>query len=192
MNDTMPMNMTEAKARLEEKMIEVLQILEIKTGKPMPLLEIHLKSLGMRLGVARREGEKLSIQINSDLITEKHWNRQLNEVLPHEVCHHVAPIIYNRWQHGPDKNQGWSHGRAWKQCMVMVGLPPERCAEVDEETLNTISKRVVSRKYVYKCGCSTVHNLTKIKHNRVQLGKYNRLHCRNCKVTLVYVGEKIG
>jgi predicted SprT family Zn-dependent metalloprotease len=192
MNDTMPKNMTEAKARLEEKMIEVLQILETKTGKPMPLPEIHLKSLGLRFGVARRDGTKLTISINSDLITEKHWSTQLNDTLPHEVCHHVAPLVYNRWQHGPDKNQGWSHGRAWQHCMTLIGLTPNLCGDIDSETRQTIAKRVVVKKYGYKCGCEKLHFLTKIKHNRFMLGKYNRLHCRRCKVTLVYVGEKIG
>lgn len=188
-NVTVPKTLNEAKTILENKMVEVLAILEAKARKPMPFPTIEFKRLGLRRGFASQLGCR--IVINSDTITEKFWDHTLNVTLPHEVCHHVAPLIYNPYVHGSDKNAGWSHGRAWQQCMVWIGLPPDRCVEANLEEHQTLAIRKVARKYAYKCGCKT-HYLTAIKHNRFQAGQYNRLHCLKCKVTLTYLGEKIG
>jgi predicted SprT family Zn-dependent metalloprotease len=189
MNDTVPKTLAEAKTLLENKMVEVLAILEAKTSKPMSLYPIVLKPLGKRGGIARRDPlEGNIILINSDMVNDKWWETTVNETLPHEVCHHVAPLIYNRYVHGADRGQGWSHGRAWKQCMRMVGLTPDRCLDLTNEESQELALRVVPRNYGYNCGCM-VHYVTKIKHNRMQAGS-TRI-CRRCKNKLVFAGEKI-
>lgn len=192
MNDTIvPKSLAEAKTMLENKMVEVLAILEAKTGKAMPILPIHFKPLGLRLGVAQRhpfEGD--SIIINSDTVNEKYWEETLNTTLPHEVCHHVAPIIYDRWRHGHDRNQGWGHGEAWKHCMRMVGLVPNRCSVVSRnDARQDLALRVVPRNYGYTCNCQgKIHFVTKTIHNRVLQGRGRR--CIRCKTSLKFAGEK--
>ncbi len=189
-----PTNLIEAKKLLEDKMMEVLFILESKIGKAMPIPLIQFDRLGGRVAVAKRGLDcGCRIVINTDMITESRWNEMLNNTLPHEICHHIAPLIYNQYVHGYDKHEGWSHKKAWQQCMRMLGLSPDRCTTVSTEEFNQCAKRVVLRKYAYQCGCadSNTHFLTAIKHKRIQLGKYNRLHCIKCNVTLTYVGEKL-
>lgn len=44
--------------------------------------------------------------------------QQTSETIQHEVCHHVAFLVF-----GDD-----GHGRGWKQCMRWLGLEPKRCA----------------------------------------------------------------
>jgi len=191
MNDTVPKTLAEAKTLLENKMIEVLAILEAKTGKVMPIYPIVLKPLGRRGGIARRDLlEGNSIQINSDMVNDKWWDMTVNQTLPHEVCHHVAPLIYNRYVHGADRGQGWSHGRAWQACMVMVGLPPDRCFDLTHEETQELALRVVKRNYGYTCGCpGYTHFVTKVIHNKVLSGKPRR--CVKCRTRIVFAGEKI-
>jgi SprT protein len=192
MNNTIvPKTLAEAKALLEDKMIEVLAILEAKTGKPMPIYPIVLKPLGKRGGIARRDVlEGNSIQINSDMVSEKWWGVTLNTTLPHEVCHHVAPLIYCRYVHGADRCQGWSHGRAWQSCMVMIGLPPDRCLDLSHEDSQELALRVVKRNYGYSCGCQgKTHFVTKLIHNKILSGRHRK--CNRCRTRIVFVGEKV-
>lgn len=188
-NTTVPKTLEEAKKMLEDKMIEVLAILEAKTGKPMPIYPIILKPLGKRGGIARRDPlAGNSILINSDMVNDKWWEVTVNDTLPHEVCHHVAPLIYNRYIHGADRGQGFSHGRAWQECMRMVGLTPNRCMDLSNEEAQELALRVVPRNYGYSCGCMT-HFVTKMKHNKMQAGQIRV--CKRCKGKLKFAGEKV-
>jgi predicted SprT family Zn-dependent metalloprotease len=180
-----PTTLSEAKRLLEEKMMDILGILETKTGKGMPIPTLQLRG-----GYATRCGGCI-IVINSDMLNEKWWEKTLHETLPHEICHHIAPLIYCQWKHGYDKHEGWGHKKAWQECMTIIGLKPDRCFDIDDEDRNELSLRIVKRKYAYKCNCKT-HLLTAIKHNRFQRSGYNRLHCRLCNGNLTYLGEKIN
>lgn len=157
----------------------------------MPIVPIKFKRLGLRLGVAQRSyfdgGD--CIYINSDTVFGKWWDETLNDTLPHEVCHHVAPIIYNRYFHGPDKNRGWGHGRAWKECMIMVGLPPKTCADISDEDSAKLALRTVRRDFGYTCNCpGKVYFLTSILHNRSQRGSHRK--CIKCNTRLTFAGVK--
>lgn len=189
-NLSFPLNLSVAKSLLEEKMFDVLQILENKTKKPMPIPVIEIKpKMGMKAGFARIESDRLLIVMNSDWFQdEKMWNEALNDTLPHEVCHHIAPIIYNKWKHGFDKNDGWGHGNAWKECMHMVGLSATRCYVADSETYNKLKQRHVPRNFVYKCKCERLIELTSVIHNKIQRGQ-NRT-CNSCKTRIVFYGVK--
>jgi SprT protein len=52
-----------------------------------------------------------------------------NVVIPHELAHHIAFRLY----------QDKGHGSAWKNCMVKLGLPPDRCHNM--ETLHMAKQR---------------------------------------------------
>jgi predicted SprT family Zn-dependent metalloprotease len=176
------------KRALEDKMIEVLSILENHYKKPMPIPTIvFIPRMGLTLGKASRLQN--CVKFNQDLCTPEHWHHIFDTTLAHEVCHLVAPVIYNRWRHGADRNMGWGHGRAWKECMRVVGLPPDRCGNLGEELRQQLARRTVVRKYVYTCNCETPHILTAILHKRIQNGSNRR--CLRCKTRIVFKGEKI-
>lgn len=186
----MPTTLNEAQRLLEEKMIETVKLLESKFNKVMCIPRLKLEKLGLRGGFATKSEHM--VVINSAMITEARWQYVLNQVLPHEVCHLYAIVMYDRWRHGRDIGAGWGHGRAWKQCMLAVGLQPDRCMELSAEEKDDLILRRVERKYAYTCKCpNKTHFLTAIKHNRFQKGRYRRLHCLTCKASVVYAGEKI-
>ena len=184
---TTPKTLEEMTQALENKMLEVLLILEnrYKTSMPIPKIEFKPR-IGLQLGFAERATNK--VVMNMDLCNEKHWHIILNEVLPHEVCHLVAPKIYNRWRHGIDKNQGWSHGNAWKECMVSIGLPPNTRHAASQEMKETLQVRKVKKNFVYGCPCGKTFELTALLHNRIQTGQ--KRHCLTCKGTVTFKGYK--
>lgn len=184
---TVPATTTEMMRKLEDKLIEVALILEARYKKPMPIPVIRLIGrLGQKLGQASRVNNY--IELNLDLCDQEHWNIILNDILPHEYCHLAAPLIYNQWIHGYDKNSGWSHGRAWKECMRVLGVEPKRTLDLGKETHEKITVRKVSRDYVYGCSCGKLFNFTSILHKRVQAGQ-NRI-CLRCKTRVVFKGYK--
>ena len=173
---------------LENKMLDILGILESHYKKPMTIPKIIINPrIGKKLGVANQLNN--TVTLNQDLCTEKYWNVIFGETLGHEICHLIAPIIYNQWHHGYDKHAGWSHGRAWKECMRVIGLEPERCHS-DVEMASVIAIRTVARNFVYECPCATRFEFTTRKHNSIQDGRARI--CRKCKGKLVYKGYKVG
>lgn len=186
-NTTIPQGREMYKS-LENKMLDVLATLESHYKKPMPIPEIKIEPrLGRRLGFATKHNN--TVTLNQDACIEKYWHEMLNVVLGHEICHLVAPVIYNRWSHGDDKHCGWSHGRAWKECMRVIGLPPDRCYD-DKELGSIIAVRVVKKDFVYKCPCNKEFHFTLRKHNSVMAGGVRQ--CRACKGRLVYQGRKMN
>jgi predicted SprT family Zn-dependent metalloprotease len=189
MTNTIPPTLKEIHSALENKMLDVLAILESHYKKPMPIPSLVLKPrIGRQLGFATKHNT--TVTLNSDAFVPKYWDEMLNVTLGHEVCHLVAPIIYNRYWHGDDKHAGWSHGRAWKECMRVIGLPPDRCYDgTDTDLKELVSVRTVRRDFVYGCGCGETFRLTTRMHNNIKAG--GRRRCRNCKTILVYKGEKV-
>lgn len=184
MND----NLSEIQSQLENKMIEVLAILESHYKKPMPIPTLRLKSnLGLMSGQAFKDN---TIELNLD-DCKTDWEDMINHTLPHEVCHLVAPLIYNEYRHGYDANKGWGHKRAWKECMAVVNVPARRVKQVSHEEYQSKLKRVVPRNFVYKCPCQKTFNLTPILHNRIQMhGQIRR--CNSCRGAITYVGRLIN
>ncbi len=196
MNDTTLLSVDEIKTIMYEKMVETIHILESKTGKSFKIPTLIIKQLGRvagraklkhgQFGVPLRDAE-CEIYINPDFCYNGNCEDMLNNTLPHEVAHCIAPVLYNPWKHGNDTKNGWGHGRAWKDTMRLLGLEPTRCHQYNTDGVTTRNKSKLTREFVYKCGCRE-HNLTKIMHNRFQLGQYTRLHCKSCKVSLKYIG----
>jgi predicted SprT family Zn-dependent metalloprotease len=186
---TTPTTVDEMRRMIENKMLDVLAKLESHYKKGMPIPAIHIKPrIGRKLGFANKSSN--SVTFNQDACVDKYWDEMLNQVVGHEVCHLVAPIIYNPWQHGQDKNRGWSHLGAWKECMRVIGLKPDRCFN-DNELGNLIAVRTVERNYVYGgCKCPTMtFNMTARMHNKIQSGHGRR--CNRCKTSIRFLGEKM-
>lgn len=161
--------------------------MSLTTNEPSPIPKIQLERLGRIYGKATHANSL--IRMNVDLCIPKFWNEMLNDTLPHEAAHIISPLIYSPNRHGFDKNSGWGHGRAWAECMRVLGLQPKRCgSSFDEETLEKVSLRTVKRNYVYKCACSQ-HFMTALIHNRIQDGRQHR-RCKKCRVRIAYIGMK--
>jgi SprT protein len=94
-------------------------------------------------------------------------NRQefLTQTLPHEVAHVIARKLYGRSIR--------PHGNEWKEVMQFFGADSLRCHNYATE--NVPVRKL--RRFTYTCGCQQ-HQLTTIRHNRIQKGLTYR--CRQC------------
>lgn len=98
---------------------------------------------------------------------------QTSETIQHEVCHHVAFLVFS--------DDG--HGRGWKQCMRWLGLEPNRCAAPPPGFETRRQKRL-------PICCPNGHRvmLTSRKFNRVvgdmEVGRFWR--CGTCKSQLLH------
>jgi len=170
---------------LETKILDTLLILEKKYPEiTFPIPTLILRQIGKSAGYAIYADN--TVTINTDFCQNGHWDEMLNNTLPHEVAHLAARLI---WKTKYPHYEYTAHGSIWKMVMHSIGLEAKRCHSMSLEGVKT--KRKVEKNYVYSCGCPTPHNLSRIKHNRFMLGQYNNLHCKRCKVSLKYVGEKI-
>lgn len=124
-------------AVFEEKLFDCLLKFESYYKRAIPIPKIQLERLGRIYGKATHANSL--IRMNVDLCIPKFWNEMLNDTLPHEAAHIISPLIYSPNRHGFDKNSGWGHGRAWAECMRVLGLQPKRCgSSFDEETLEKV------------------------------------------------------
>jgi SprT protein len=89
----------------------------------------------------------------------------LTQTLPHEVAHLIARRLYGRSIR--------PHGNEWKAVMEFFGADSLRCHNYATE--NVPVRKL--RRFTYICGCQQ-HQLTTIRHNRIQKGLTYR--CRQC------------
>lgn len=176
------MTLTEIQSQLEEKMVETLISLEQKLNRTLPIPTIQLKKLGRVAGRANSATNTLTI--NPDYCFNGHWVEMRDVTLPHEVAHLVADLIYLKdyVQRGITFTNR-PHGQLWKNVMVLLGLPPERCHHMDTTSVS----KTRPKPYEYECGCMT-HMVGLTKHRRAQTGEYLSFRCRKCKKPLKYVG----
>ena len=88
----------------------------------------------------------------------------------HEVCHLIA-----RYRNPKCK----PHGTHWKIAMRNAGYSPERCHNVD---IQSVRRKVVRHFYVCP-NCGKEYGLTTFKHHKVQLG-YRSYACGVCHTKL--------
>jgi len=176
--------LVEIRHALETKILDVLLTLQTKTNHTFDIPKLEFKQLGRRAGIANRL--EYTVTINPDFCLNGHWQQMLDQTLPHEVAHLIAPKLYNPYLHGFDRNKGWGHGRAWKYTMRLLGLQPDRCHDMSTEGVKV---RNVRRPYIYSCGCPDKEfAITARMHNRMQSGRWKR--CLRCRVRLLYRGER--
>lgn len=78
--------------------------------------------------------------------------------IPHEVAHILTVMLY------PEAKQ--DHGPEWKSVMRILGIEPKRC-----HNYNILSCYKPGSYFRYSCSCNPHHNLTKIRHKRINLGQ---------------------
>ena len=143
----------------------VIRLAETLYRRTLVRPEVCFDLRGRTAGMVRfpRAGRPV-IRYNPGLL-ESEGEAFLKQVVPHEVAHLVAKILYG--------NRIRPHGSEWRQIMVALGANPERCHNFD--TSREPVRRV--RRFDYHCGCRT-HLLSSIRHNRVMRGTVYR--CLAC------------
>lgn len=113
--------------------------------------------------------ERWEIRLNPILLAENS-DAFINEVIPHEYAHLLTFALYGRVQ---------PHGKEWQMMMTQImKLPAERT-----HRFNTKNSQVRQyERFTYYCLCQS-HELTAIRHNRVQARKA-RYFCKHCGESL--------
>lgn len=102
----------------------------------------------------------------------KYFDENLTTTVPHEVAHYLTDAVYGHGNVRP-------HGREWRSMMQMLGADASVHCDFDLEGIPVRRYRRVR----YTCRCR-YHELTKVRHNRIQR-KGARYYCRTCRTELV-------
>lgn len=84
-------------------------------GIPRPIIKYN-KRLKTTAGRAFYESNPVYIDLSVDLLWE-HTQEMISQVIPHELAHIVAWIVF--------KDNG--HGTGWKSVMSTLDIPADRC-----------------------------------------------------------------
>lgn len=99
---------------------------------------------------------------------------KFDKTVAHEVSHIFAYKLFH--------DSG--HGRFWKIVFSFLGFTPDRCHSYDMTGVKVRKQK----RFKYACGCvGKIHELSKVKHNRFQAGKYTSLKCRCCMKQIVCI-----
>lgn len=121
------------------------------------------------------------------LLAENNKDHFLATTVPHEVAHWIDRELYGFVKTPAGKII--RHGKTWKRIMVNVfRIPANRCHTYDTSMIKKRT-RVVSRGFVYGCGCGKTYNLTSVRHNKIVKGKA-WYHCTSCKGKLYPITQK--
>ena len=120
----------------------------------------------LRTTAGRAVYEDSTIELNPYLFIRPDKTDECFEVVAHELCHIEAWRLVGS-KEGP-------HGPTWQSLMVKLGLEPERCHEMDVETL-----RVHRKKVAHQCGrCRTEVMLGIVRAKRIRRGViYVHMNC---------------
>lgn len=172
------MNETEIKKAIELKSWKVYyQLCESHHLGTVADLRIDFTLRGKNGGMAYLQRNEVNFNF---ILASENFDEYINQVVPHEVCHIVAFLIYGYREHG--------HGIYWKALMRECGCKPDRCHNMN---IANVKKNHV-QKFIYRCDCRTF-DVSKRLHNSMQESLKNSwMHttgrrCRHCKKELTYV-----
>ncbi len=140
-----------------------------------PEIRFDLKGASAGQAVFIRQGrrEEIRLRFNSQLLLQ---NPQefLSQVIPHEVAHMVARLVYGR--------RIRPHGQEWQAVMRdVLGVAPQVRHRMDVRDIARPRPR-----HLYHCSCpQREHWLSSIRHNRIQRAQQRYL-CRACHQLLRY------
>jgi SprT protein len=164
--------------RIEDKILEVLLQAQSIYKQPFTLPTLEYRQMGRKAGYATYS--TWHVALNSDFLHNGHLEEMIEQTLPHEIAHLISYKVY-----GPVLGTG--HGRCWKSVMSRLGLEVRRCHDY---SLEGVKVRKVTR-VPAKCPCcGQMFNLTKIKANRIQMGRkiwHSEGRCGLMKQSLVLV-----
>lgn len=137
-----------------------------------PFFPLHPSSYEIRMNPRMRTRAGLCkpsrslVELNPHLLKK---DRDLEEVLVHELCHLA---VARRFPYSPH------HGPKWKKLMGLCGFEPKRCHDFDVSGL----KRKIKRPYAAQCSCR-IHPISNLIYKRFKKGAGYR--CRSCKTPLI-------
>ena len=139
-------------------------------AREFPPLPVIFDLRGKCAGMYRRDNKHRKIRYNPWLFA-KYYQRSLEQTVPHEVAHYITDCLWGIKSVKP-------HGKEWKSVITALGGDP---VATGDYSLDGIPVRQYQR-FAYQCGCRT-HQLTIIRHRRVQAGKAT-YRCRHCGESL--------
>lgn len=141
-----------------------------KLDLPLDSIPVKFDLRGRMAGMYKIKDAHRWIRYNP-YVFARYFSENLATTVPHEVAHYVV-----------DKQFGFGyakpHGKEWKAIMALFEAKADVTCNFDMTGL----PRRSYRKVAYQCACR-IHQLTHIRHNRVQRGY--RYFCRHCKEALV-------
>lgn len=155
--------------RVETKILETYLRAQTIFNRTFPLPKVTYEDKGRIAGYANFYEGKLNF--SPTLLTDN-VETFIAQTVPHEVAHLVTRAMYPRCM---------SHGREWKFVMRQLGARPDRCHSYDT---SKVSKKRVTKRWKYRCGCRTME-LSTVIHNKIRRGDVRV--CKRCrgKVSLV-------
>lgn len=126
------------------------------------------------------------VDFNPVLLSEN-LDTYLTDVIPHEVAHLAAKLIYpHTLVRGFGKKRS-PHGREWASIMVVLGADPKRTHSMDVSN----AKVRTMKKYEYKCsGCGHIYHLGAKRHNQLKAGAVMwHPSCGRTNGKIIAVGE---
>lgn len=139
-----------------------------KAGRPDLYNEITWEwntRLRTTAGRAYKTGKlEFSLQLFNKIPAE-----EIVDTIIHETCHYLEWRMYGTFGHGSN----------WKRLMRKTGGNPQRCHDIDVESLGLANKK--QKRYEVYCPCQT-HKVTKRIYKRI-LNHY-RYTCTDCKKTI--------
>jgi len=167
---------------VNKKIKQSIKILEDRLGKNNKLkikVEYSLNSVNA-LGTCKYSSETgvSTLKLNPALLNELK-DKYINEVVVHEVAHaavnaYIRPNTYRRVM---------PHGKEFKQMCRILGISGAATTKIAKDSKILNSKKKKRATVTYKCDCQT-HELSKIRHNRIQKGEAT-YSCRTCRTKLV-------
>lgn len=156
------------------------------TKFPIDIPEIEFKIKGTtagRAGLNFYNGTG-SVDYNVDLMKDN-FDEFMDSTVPHEVAHYCCMILYGQLRRGSKNDY---HGSKWKGLMRFFGADPERCHSYD---VSKVKRTRTIRRWEYACGCNTEHQLSTVRHNKIQRG-YKSYICKHCRETIKWTGYSAG
>jgi SprT protein len=149
-----------------DKIAELKTVAEQK-GYPLPPLAVKFDLKGAASGQAFRKNGQCVVRFNL-AIAKENIEEFLVRTVPHELAHILQFI------HRPRVRP---HGPEWQSfCRILIGKTIPRCHSYEVAHLK---RKVERKKYLYSCGCRTIH-LSSVKHGRIQKGvRYSCVKCKN-------------
>jgi SprT protein len=131
----------------------------------IPSVEIRFDLRGTAAGMVLFPQSRAPVIRYNPILLQHNRQDFLSQTLPHEVAHLIARTLYGKAIR--------PHGNEWKSVMQFFGANGLRCHNYTTENIPVRKLR----RFPYTCGCQQ-HQLTTIRHNRIQKGLTYR--CRQC------------
>ena len=158
------------KQQAVERINECYAQAEAKLDSRFKRPEVLFNQRGKIAGSARLQTNQ--IRLNSKLMMDNP-ETFLEEVIPHEICHLLTYQLHGRVK---------PHGEEWRYLMqFLFGLAPKARHKMD------VSK-VEGKTFLYQCGCGPIP-LSIRRHNKVVRNQQQYV-CRQCRETLVFIGDE--